>query len=245
MARSKKQKIVHCPPLHSSYKAAGIMRSTLQRLPLALDEYEAIRLADYLGLDHAEAALEMEISRSTFSRLIEKSRKIIAQFLIEGKELYIEGGNIHFRDNVICCQNCGYMFKISIATSMTECPECNSKNLLSLAGGFGHGRCCVNNNQKKEAIMPRQDGTGPNGLGPGTGRRMGYAAERNGNPGGGRGLGRGGGRGRNDGGALGTGGFCVCAKCGEKVPHQQGVKCTTLKCPKCGNTLVRDELLTK
>jgi hypothetical protein len=93
--------------------------------------------------------------------------------------------------------------------------------------------------------MPRKDGTGPDGLGPGTGRRMGYAAERNGNPGGGRGLGRGGGRGRNDGGALGTGGFCVCAKCGEKVPHQQGVKCTTLKCPKCGNTLVRDELLNK
>ena len=156
MARSKKQKMVHCPPLHSSYKAAGIMRSALQRLPLALDEYEAIRLADYLGLDHAEAALEMEISRSTFSRLIEKSRKIIAQFLIEGKELYIEGGNIHFRDNVICCQNCGHMFKISIATSLTECPECSSKNLLSLAGGFGHGRCCVNKNQNRGGLHARK-----------------------------------------------------------------------------------------
>ena len=51
--------------------------------------------------------------------------------------------------------------------------------------------------------------------------------------------------GRNRGAALGPGGFCVCAKCGEKVPHEQGVKCTTLKCPKCGHTMVRNELLKK
>jgi len=55
----------------------------------------------------------------------------------------------------------------------------------------------------------------------------------------------GGGRGRNRGGALGPGGFCVCPKCGEKVAHPQGVKCTTLKCPKCGNIMARDDLLKK
>jgi len=53
-----------------------------------------------------------------------------------------------------------------------------------------------------------------------------------------------GGRGRNKGGALGPGGLCMCAKCGEKVPHQRGVKCTTLKCPKCGHTMAREELLS-
>jgi hypothetical protein len=63
------------------------------------------------------------------------------------------------------------------------------------------------------------------------------------NPGGGRGLGLGGGRGRNKGGAFGPGGYCVCAKCGEKVPHQQGIKCTDVKCPSCGHTMVREELL--
>ena len=61
----------------------------------------------------------------------------------------------------------------------------------------------------------------------------------------GKGLGHGGGHGRNNGGGFGNGGFCVCAKCGEKTPHQQGVKCTTIKCPSCGHTMIREELLSK
>ncbi len=52
-----------------------------------------------------------------------------------------------------------------------------------------------------------------------------------------------GGRGRNHGGGFGAGGFCVCAHCGKKVPHERGIKCTTLKCPDCGHTMVREELL--
>ena len=54
-----------------------------------------------------------------------------------------------------------------------------------------------------------------------------------------------GGRGRNKGGALGPGGFCVCAKCGYKQPHVRGEKCTTIKCPECGKTLIREDLLKK
>ena len=59
----------------------------------------------------------------------------------------------------------------------------------------------------------------------------------------GSGSGQGLGRGRNKGGAFGPGGFCVCAKCGRKVKHRQGEKCTTLKCPDCGHTMIREELL--
>lgn len=63
-------------------------------------------------------------------------------------------------------------------------------------------------------------------------------------PGGGRfgrfgGAGRGG-RGRQPGGfGLGPGGECVCPSCGNKVPHQAGVPCYTVKCPKCGSPMVR------
>lgn len=61
----------------------------------------------------------------------------------------------------------------------------------------------------------------------------------------GKGLGSDGGRARNNGGGFGVGGYCVCSKCGEKASHQQGVKCTTLKCTNCGNTMIREELLKK
>ena len=149
MPRPKNNRIVHEPPLFSEFKPIGVKGQSLERVLLSLDEFEAFRLADNLGLSHAEAADEMEISRSTFTRLIEKSRKKIAELIINGKLLTIEGGNIHFRKNLMRCQSCGHMFRINFNESLTECPSCNSKNLLNLAGGFGHGRCCVNTNNQK------------------------------------------------------------------------------------------------
>ena len=134
--------MVNTPPLYSNFKPTGIRRNVLQRITLDLDEYEAIRLADHLSLEHAEAADEMEISRSTFTRLIEAARKKVAQFIIEGKELYIEGGNIHFRGNIIKCNNCGQIFNTDIKKSIKKCPDCGAEDLLNHAGGYGHGRCC-------------------------------------------------------------------------------------------------------
>jgi len=73
--------------------------------------------------------------------------------------------------------------------------------------------------------MPRGDGTGPSGRGPGTGRR----------------LGRGGGRGRMGGTRAGAGptGNCVCPSCGASVPHQVGTPCYNMSCPQCGAKMVR------
>lgn len=76
--------------------------------------------------------------------------------------------------------------------------------------------------------MPRGDGTGPTGAGPGTGRGMG-----------GRGMGAGRGMGRRGGFAMGPGGNCVCPACGATVAHQQGAPCYQMKCPKCGNPMTR------
>lgn len=151
MSRPKNNRIVHEPPLFTEFKPAGIPTRVLEQIAFTLDEFEAIRLADYNGLSHEEAAEEMEISRSTFSRLIEKSRKKIAEFLIRGKILTIDGGNIHFRNNIIHCLDCEHMFKISMGTSITECPECKSTFLVNHAGGFGHGTCCHKNNKDKKS----------------------------------------------------------------------------------------------
>jgi len=48
-----------------------------------------------------------------------------------------------------------------------------------------------------------------------------------------------GGRGRMGGFGLGPGGECVCPRCGARVPHQRGIPCYSVKCPKCGSPMVR------
>ncbi len=148
MSRPKKERLVRRPPVYSEFKPAGVMRSSLKQIILELDELEALRLADYLGMDHSEAAEEMEISRSTFTRLVDKARKKVAAFLIEGANLSIEGGNVHFRRNLIKCHDCGHMFNTGFDVEVTSCPSCGSGNLIDLAGGFGHGVCCRGHNRR-------------------------------------------------------------------------------------------------
>ncbi|MBN1299296.1 MAG: hypothetical protein JW997_06400 [Actinobacteria bacterium] len=77
--------------------------------------------------------------------------------------------------------------------------------------------------------MPRGDGTGPAGEGPGTGRGLGRGA----------GQARGG-QGRMGGQGLGPGGDCVCPSCGTKVAHQPGTPCYNIQCPKCGAYMARE-----
>ena len=75
MPRPKKERKVHKPPIYSRFKPSGIPAKGLKEIILTLDEYEAIRLADFMGMLQEEAAAEMEISRPTFTRLIENARK--------------------------------------------------------------------------------------------------------------------------------------------------------------------------
>lgn len=77
---------------HNSYyyKPRGVPIKDLEEIILSVDEMEAIRLADYKGLDQLPASILMKISRTTFSRIINKAHHKIATALIEGKALKIE-----------------------------------------------------------------------------------------------------------------------------------------------------------
>lgn len=149
MPRPQKKRNVHRPPAFSSFKPTGVRSRHLDTVSMALDELEAIRLADFEGLDHAESAREMEISRSTFSRLIEKARQKVARFLIEGKLLQIEGGEVHFQRNLLRCGDCGHLVNIAFDSETTRCPDCGSTNLADLADRFGHGRCCTRHHRNR------------------------------------------------------------------------------------------------
>lgn len=143
MPRPENKRKVHEPPLFGEFKPVGIPGYSLGQIFLSIDEFEALRLADFLGLSHEEASIEMEISRSTFTRLIERARKKMSEFIVRGRVLTIDGGSIHFRNNIIQCRDCGYLFRMMMSQKIDKCPDCRSLNLVNLAGGFGHGQCCV------------------------------------------------------------------------------------------------------
>ena len=82
MVRPQKGRDIKEPPCIQSFKPTGIPRVLVERVELKLDEFEAIRLADYEGLEHKEASERMGISRSTFSRLIDKAHNIYFSFVI-------------------------------------------------------------------------------------------------------------------------------------------------------------------
>ena len=143
MPRPENKRIVHVPPLFTEFKPLGISDNSLENLIVSLDEFEAIRLADYIGLSHEVAAEEMGISRSTFSRLIERARKKLADFIVQGRAISIDGGSVHFKNNIIKCESCGNMFVIKIEQDVPECPKCHSVHLTNMASRFGHGKCCI------------------------------------------------------------------------------------------------------
>ncbi len=148
MARPEKFRIIKEPPIFSRFKPAGIPMNQIELVTLSIAEYEAIRLADYEGLDHYKAAKTMEISRPTFSRLIEKARKKVATFINEGRALLIEGGNIHFNENLIKCMDCGGISRLNIEKDVKKCEKCNSVNITNFALKFGHGKCCWNRERR-------------------------------------------------------------------------------------------------
>jgi len=84
-----------CPPVEEfvpfEQESAG-----KEPVILSLDEFESLRLADYLGMYHEEAGSKMGVSRPTFSRIIEQARKKVATAIVEGKPIRIAGGPVNF-----------------------------------------------------------------------------------------------------------------------------------------------------
>ena len=102
MPRPKCYRNVCGVPDKNYFKPRGIPISELEEVVLCLDEYEAIRLADYEQLYQEEAAGRMNISRQTFGRIIETAHKKIADVLMNGKALKIEGGEVAFDEKKLC-----------------------------------------------------------------------------------------------------------------------------------------------
>jgi len=93
MPRPIKKRNITSEPEFTCFKPAWIPRSELEKVELLIDEYESLRLSDYLWLSNIKWALKMWISPPTFNRLIWKARKKISEAIIEGKWIRIYKSN--------------------------------------------------------------------------------------------------------------------------------------------------------
>jgi uncharacterized protein len=89
--RPKKYRIVRFDPRISQFSPRG-KPGRPDQVGLGMDEFEAIRLADYMGLSQKEAAKSMHISQQTFSRVLNRARKTLANGLVRGTTIKIQGG---------------------------------------------------------------------------------------------------------------------------------------------------------
>ncbi len=90
---TRDRRIQTVPAYDIFHPATACPLQALSDVVLSLDEFEALRLADYEGLYQEAAALRMGISRQTFGRIIESARKKVADALVNGKILRVGGGN--------------------------------------------------------------------------------------------------------------------------------------------------------
>jgi uncharacterized protein len=73
------------------FKPQGVPLRCLEEVVLEADEFEAIMLYDYQGLNQIEAAGRMHVSQPTFARILSRANKKVAQAIVEGKAIRIEG----------------------------------------------------------------------------------------------------------------------------------------------------------
>ena len=120
MPRPRRCRRIGLQPDVTYFKPAGIRLIDLEETILNVDEFEAVRLKDFLGLEQEQAAKKMNISQPTFHRLVLAARKKIADAIVNGRAIRIEGGNVVMAQPGM---SRGRRFRGPPATCI--CPQCN------------------------------------------------------------------------------------------------------------------------
>jgi predicted DNA-binding protein (UPF0251 family) len=136
------RRVSFLPPI-TYFKPAGIPLASLAEVRLLVEEAEAIRLKDLEGLEQEECAQKMNISRTTFSRVLDSARRKIADALLSGKAIRIEGGNFEMAVRRFRCIT-GHEWEVPFETMITAppefCPECQTPSIMPVwPPGFGWG----------------------------------------------------------------------------------------------------------
>jgi|WetSurMetagenome_2_1015567.scaffolds.fasta_scaffold140392_1 uncharacterized protein len=155
MARPIKCRRISNLPGTTYFKPAGIPVRDLEEICLSLEELEAVKLKDLEGLEQERGADSMQISRPTFQRILASAHQKIADALLNGKALRINGGNIQIAPLYFRCAR-GHEWSIPYETALEQrpvnCPECKSPEISEIDTGrsicrrTGKRKCCERDN---------------------------------------------------------------------------------------------------
>jgi len=150
MSRREKCRRIESLPEATYFKPAGIPLRDLEEISLSPVEIEALRWKEIENLDQSEGALRMNVSRPTFQRILSSARYKIADALIKGKAIRIEGGNFEIAARrYICSQKHEWdvPFKTALENPPQTCPQCGIAQIqplqpLSSGCSRENGRTC-------------------------------------------------------------------------------------------------------
>lgn len=123
MPRPTKWRKISFVPEHTMFKPCGVPKSKVQTIELKFEEIEAMRLKDIEGLNQAECAELMSVSRQTFQNIIDSARTKVTMALTEGKAIHINGGKYTYNICEYECEACGEIFEINVEGDAI-CPAC-------------------------------------------------------------------------------------------------------------------------
>jgi len=134
MTRTPKPRRIGFIPDVTYFKPTGIPLRVMEEVCISMEEAEAVRLKDFEGLDQEASATKMNVSRPTFQRVLASARQKIADALLNGKAIRIEGGNFEIAMRRFRCIN-GHEWDLPPDTMANKipnlCPTCNTSSIVT------------------------------------------------------------------------------------------------------------------
>ena len=100
MARPIKWRRVCCLPESNRFGPLNLPADDEDHVRMSVDEYETIRLIDLENMTQEECAGSMNIARTTVQGIYNEARRKVAESLVKGKVLWIEGGEYELCDGI-------------------------------------------------------------------------------------------------------------------------------------------------
>lgn len=100
MPRPRKWRKVCSLPERNRFGPLGMAEDSENIVNMTVDEYETIRLIDLEGFTQEECAASMNIARTTVQKIYDEARRTLADSLVNGKVLWIAGGEYRLCDGL-------------------------------------------------------------------------------------------------------------------------------------------------